>query len=172
MGYWILLHLKQVYTRPWGQDIGLPTHLHNVCIWCSCKWGFCSQRYIFCVWFQGLSPKFFRVSRRPQGTAFLCGWQSIFCWHLSFNHWIHILFLMFCELIKDSLCSHCEFGPNKLGCVVAFLTVSVADYRFWPLCPVPRLSGFALDVPGIVKAVQEHRPKLVFLTSPNNPDGW
>ncbi|CAK9199352.1 unnamed protein product [Sphagnum jensenii] len=36
---------------------------------------------------------------------------------------------------------------------------------------VPRLSGFALDVPGIVKAVQEHRPKLVFLTSPNNPDG-
>jgi aspartate/methionine/tyrosine aminotransferase len=79
---------------------------------------------------------------------------------------------MFCELIKDSLCSHCEFGPNKLGFVVAFLTVSVADYRFWPLCPVPRLSGFALDVPGIVKAVQEHRPKLVFLTSPNNPDGW
>lgn len=37
---------------------------------------------------------------------------------------------------------------------------------------VSRLPGFALDVPGIVEAVQQHKPKLVFLTSPNNPDGW
>lgn len=36
---------------------------------------------------------------------------------------------------------------------------------------VPRLDGFKLDVPGIKRAVAEHRPKIVFLTSPNNPDG-
>ena len=36
---------------------------------------------------------------------------------------------------------------------------------------VPRLAGFKLDVPAIKQAVQEHRPKILFLTSPNNPDG-
>lgn len=36
---------------------------------------------------------------------------------------------------------------------------------------VPRLEGFRLDVDGIEAAVREHSPKLVFLTSPNNPDG-
>lgn len=37
---------------------------------------------------------------------------------------------------------------------------------------VPRLSNFALDVPAILEAVKNEKPKLVFLTSPNNPDGW
>jgi len=36
---------------------------------------------------------------------------------------------------------------------------------------VPRLDGFRLDVDGIEAAVREHKPKLLFLTSPNNPDG-
>ena len=36
---------------------------------------------------------------------------------------------------------------------------------------VPRRSDFAVDLLGIQQAVQEHRPKLLFLTSPNNPDG-
>ncbi|KAK9830199.1 hypothetical protein WJX72_010248 [[Myrmecia] bisecta] len=36
---------------------------------------------------------------------------------------------------------------------------------------VPRLDGFRLDVAGITAAVTEHTPKIVFLTSPNNPDG-
>ncbi|PSC74017.1 histidinol-phosphate aminotransferase [Micractinium conductrix] len=36
---------------------------------------------------------------------------------------------------------------------------------------VPRLDGFKIDVEGIKKAVAEHNPKVVFLTSPNNPDG-
>lgn len=37
---------------------------------------------------------------------------------------------------------------------------------------VPRLPGFALDVPSIVDTVRQQNPKIVFLTSPNNPDGW
>lgn len=36
---------------------------------------------------------------------------------------------------------------------------------------VPRNSDLSVDVGGIEAAVREHRPKLVFVTSPNNPDG-
>lgn len=36
---------------------------------------------------------------------------------------------------------------------------------------VPRLPGFKLDIEGIRNAVLEERPKIIFLTSPNNPDG-
>ena len=32
-------------------------------------------------------------------------------------------------------------------------------------------TGFAMDVDGIKAAVKKHKPKLLFLTSPNNPDG-
>jgi histidinol-phosphate aminotransferase len=36
---------------------------------------------------------------------------------------------------------------------------------------VPRLEDFSIDVEGVEAAVAEHSPKMVFLTSPNNPDG-
>jgi len=36
---------------------------------------------------------------------------------------------------------------------------------------VPRLAGFRLDVEGIAEAVSRCRPKLIFVTCPNNPDG-
>ncbi|CAI5984923.1 unnamed protein product [Closterium sp. NIES-64] len=36
---------------------------------------------------------------------------------------------------------------------------------------VPRRADFSIDVAGVTAAVQAHRPKLLFLTSPNNPDG-
>ncbi|EIE18292.1 histidinol phosphate aminotransferase [Coccomyxa subellipsoidea C-169] len=36
---------------------------------------------------------------------------------------------------------------------------------------VPRLDGFRIDVPAIERVVRERRPKMVFMTSPNNPDG-
>jgi histidinol-phosphate aminotransferase len=38
---------------------------------------------------------------------------------------------------------------------------------------VPRLEPpqFKVDVDAIKQAVEEHKPKLLFLTSPNNPDG-
>jgi histidinol-phosphate aminotransferase len=50
---------------------------------------------------------------------------------------------------------------------------------FWTLAKggvvvdVPRLDppSFRVDVEGIQKAVAEHKPKILFLTSPNNPDG-
>ncbi|BDA47882.1 Histidinol-phosphate aminotransferase, chloroplastic [Coccomyxa sp. Obi] len=36
---------------------------------------------------------------------------------------------------------------------------------------IPRLDGFRIDVPAIERAVREHQPKMLFMTSPNNPDG-
>jgi len=36
---------------------------------------------------------------------------------------------------------------------------------------VPRRADFSLDMDGIRMAVIEHQPKIIFLTSPNNPDG-
>jgi len=36
---------------------------------------------------------------------------------------------------------------------------------------VPRLPDFSLDLPAIRRAVEEHQPKAMFLTTPNNPDG-
>ncbi|BFI29313.1 hypothetical protein AXG93_1154s1790 [Marchantia polymorpha subsp. ruderalis] len=39
------------------------------------------------------------------------------------------------------------------------------------LVKVPRNKDFSLDVPAILMAIEKHKPKLIFLTSPNNPDG-
>ncbi|KAG6494739.1 hypothetical protein ZIOFF_042500 [Zingiber officinale] len=36
---------------------------------------------------------------------------------------------------------------------------------------VPRQADFSLDIPQIVEAVEKEKPKCIFLTSPNNPDG-
>ncbi len=36
---------------------------------------------------------------------------------------------------------------------------------------VPRKADFSLDMPAIRKAVDEFKPKLLFIASPNNPDG-
>jgi histidinol-phosphate aminotransferase len=39
------------------------------------------------------------------------------------------------------------------------------------LINVPRRADFSLDIPGIKQAIEQHRPKLLFLANPNNPDG-
>lgn len=36
---------------------------------------------------------------------------------------------------------------------------------------VPRKPDFSLDVDRIVEVVEQEKPKCIFLTSPNNPDG-
>jgi histidinol-phosphate aminotransferase len=36
---------------------------------------------------------------------------------------------------------------------------------------IPRRPDFSLDLPTIQAAVETHRPKVLFITSPNNPDG-
>ena len=39
------------------------------------------------------------------------------------------------------------------------------------LIEIPRLDNFALDLPAIRRVVETERPKILFLASPNNPDG-
>lgn len=39
------------------------------------------------------------------------------------------------------------------------------------LISVPRQTDFSLDMPGIISAVDQHKPRLLFLAHPNNPDG-
>jgi histidinol-phosphate aminotransferase len=39
------------------------------------------------------------------------------------------------------------------------------------LITVPRQADFSLDIPAVIQAVQDHKPKMLFLASPNNPDG-
>ncbi len=46
-----------------------------------------------------------------------------------------------------------------------------ADLNAARVIEVPRRADFSLDVPGICSAVEKHGARLVFLTSPNNPDG-
>ena len=36
---------------------------------------------------------------------------------------------------------------------------------------VPRLADFSLDMPALLDVIRERKPKAVFLTAPNNPDG-
>lgn len=46
-----------------------------------------------------------------------------------------------------------------------------ADLNNAQVVNVPRRNDFSIDVDGIIRAAGEHQPKLIFLTSPNNPDG-
>ena len=63
-------------------------------------------------------------------------------------------------------------GDAILNCPPTFgmysFDAAIAGAR---VATVPRTAGFALDVDAIEAAVEEYRPKLVFVTCPNNPDG-
>lgn len=46
-----------------------------------------------------------------------------------------------------------------------------ADLQRGTIINIPRRADFSLDLPAIQAAVALNRPKLIFITSPNNPDG-
>ncbi|MGC9346897.1 MAG: histidinol-phosphate transaminase [Anaerolineae bacterium] len=56
--------------------------------------------------------------------------------------------------------------PPTFGMYPFDAAVSGAD-----VVSVPRRGDFSLDIEAVEAAVVEHRPKLLFVTSPNNPDG-
>ncbi|GMH41126.1 hypothetical protein BSKO_09036 [Bryopsis sp. KO-2023] len=63
-------------------------------------------------------------------------------------------------------------GDSIIDCPPTFTMYNFdADVNAANVVTVPRLADFRIDVEGIRQAVNEHRPKAVFLTSPNNPDG-
>lgn len=76
------------------------------------------------------------------------------------------------ELI-DLICRLC-LGPGEaiIDCPPTFGMYSFdAGLAGARVVPVPRRGDFSLDVAAIETAAKQARPKLLFLTSPNNPDG-
>ncbi len=63
-------------------------------------------------------------------------------------------------------------GDAILNCPPTFgMYVFDADLNNARIINVPRKADFSLDVDGILAAAQAESPKLIFLASPNNPDG-
>ena len=76
------------------------------------------------------------------------------------------------ELIDLLMRCVLEPGEKIIDCPPTFtMYVFDADVNNARVVTVPRLEGFRIDVEGVRHAVEQHRPKMVFLTSPNNPDG-
>lgn len=76
------------------------------------------------------------------------------------------------ELIDLLMRCVLEPGDKIVDCPPTFtMYVFDAAVNAAEVVTVPRLPGFRIDVDGIKRAVEQHAPKIVFLTSPNNPDG-
>lgn len=76
------------------------------------------------------------------------------------------------ELIDLLMRCVLEPGDTILDCPPTFTMYKFdAAVNAAGVVTVPRLDGFKLDVLAIKQAVKEHQPKILFLTSPNNPDG-
>ena len=76
------------------------------------------------------------------------------------------------ELIDLSLRVILAPGETIINCPPTFgMYAFDADLNAARVIEVPRQFDFSLDVDGILAAVEAHPVKLIFLTSPNNPDG-
>lgn len=63
-------------------------------------------------------------------------------------------------------------GDTIINCPPTFgMYAFDADLNNAKVVNVPRKADFSLDVDGILEAAEKFSPKLIFLTSPNNPDG-
>lgn len=66
-----------------------------------------------------------------------------------------------------------EPGDTIVDCPPTFTMYAFdADVNCGGVITVPRKEGFRLDTDAVVAAIRQHRPKVIFLTSPNNPDGF
>lgn len=76
------------------------------------------------------------------------------------------------ELIDLTMRLFIEPGDKIINCPPTF-----GMYKFdaalvaAEVVKVPRREDFSLDVEAVERAVEQHQPKLLFVTSPNNPDG-
>jgi histidinol-phosphate aminotransferase len=76
------------------------------------------------------------------------------------------------ELIDLLMRVFLESGDCILSCPPTFGMYSFdAELNAARCIEVPRNADFSLDLESIRKAVETYRPKLFFITSPNNPDG-
>ena len=76
------------------------------------------------------------------------------------------------ELIDLLMRVFLEPGDCVLSCPPTFGMYSFdAGLNAARVVEVPRKADFSLDLDAIITAVEQHRPKLLFLATPNNPDG-
>lgn len=76
------------------------------------------------------------------------------------------------ELIDLLLRLVIEPGDVVLNCPPTFgMYAFDSDLNGARLVSLPRKTDFSLDLPAIERAIQDHHPKIIFLASPNNPDG-
>ena len=76
------------------------------------------------------------------------------------------------ELIDLVMRLMLEPGDRVVNCPPTFgMYAFDTELNAGQLVEVPRRSDFSLDMDGIFSAVEITQPKLLFLTSPNNPDG-
>jgi histidinol-phosphate aminotransferase len=76
------------------------------------------------------------------------------------------------ELIDLIMRLFLEPGDTILTCPPTFgMYVFDAEVNGAAVVAIPRNPEFGLDVDAVEAAVRERRPKLLFLASPNNPDG-
>lgn len=63
-------------------------------------------------------------------------------------------------------------GDMVLNCPPTFgMYAFDADLQDARVVNVPRREDFSVDIPAVEQAVAQYKPKLMFITSPNNPDG-
>jgi histidinol-phosphate aminotransferase len=76
------------------------------------------------------------------------------------------------ELIDLIMRLFLDPGDTIVNCPPTFgMYAFDADVNGAQVVSVPRRPDFTVDLAAIAAAVQVHRPKLLFLASPNNPDG-
>ncbi|KDD73693.1 class I/II aminotransferase, partial [Helicosporidium sp. ATCC 50920] len=76
------------------------------------------------------------------------------------------------ELIDFLMRCVLEPGDAILDCPPTFTMYAFdAAVNAARVVAVPRREDFSVDVPAVKEAVLRERPKMLFLTSPNNPDG-
>ncbi|MBN1977343.1 MAG: histidinol-phosphate transaminase [Anaerolineae bacterium] len=76
------------------------------------------------------------------------------------------------ELIDLTMRLFIRPGDGIVNCPPTFgMYPFDADVNGARTISVPRLEDFSLDVDGVEAAVTQHKPKLLFVASPNNPDG-
>eukprot|EP01025_Chloroclados_australasicus_P056830 TRINITY_DN7069_c0_g1_i3.p1 TRINITY_DN7069_c0_g1~~TRINITY_DN7069_c0_g1_i3.p1 ORF type:complete len:418 (+),score=15.06 TRINITY_DN7069_c0_g1_i3:134-1255(+) len=76
------------------------------------------------------------------------------------------------ELIDLLMRCVLEPGDYIIDCPPTFTMYTFdAQVNAANVISIPRNDDFSLDMPGIKKAVTQFNPKMIFVTSPNNPDG-
>ncbi|MFC1878807.1 histidinol-phosphate transaminase [Chloroflexota bacterium] len=76
------------------------------------------------------------------------------------------------ELIDLLMRALLEPGEVMLNCPPTFgMYAFDGEVNRALLVSVPRKADFSLDIEAIESATQRHNPKMIFLASPNNPDG-